>query len=341
VNPRLWYDLPRILRLAEHADSCTTFVGEGEAGRRPCLVIDALRRIGSNGRSAEPTPHPVSAVDVVGPAGEPGDPPIGGGCLPLTYTNPDDEFWHGPSLLDELRYAAVGDAYWFALDMHPDTTIEPTIHRDREVAALPADTAWVTAHVAVANLGPYPAQVVRGYRRPGGHVFARFRRDIAWWIALDLRCQPSDQRPVETVRVTGEHVELIRHPDSGREHIEPLTADAGGWWRIDGDAWPWTLVDEDESTMAGQGSLWQTWEPDGQQRCTVCHAVDEYDGGELPSMVGYGDDTWSRCRRCGSTEASDPMFGAHQRPAPWPPPRDRQRELDPRTPPHAAEGTRP
>lgn len=334
---RFWFDLPRILRLAEHAASCTTFTGADKACRRPCLLIDALGRFGSNGRSAEPAPGPVAAVHVDGPAGEPRDRPIGGGCLRLTHTDPDDEFWQGPALLDELRYAAAGGACWFTIEAHAGHAI----HLTREVAALPADAAWVAAHVAFGELGPYPAQVARGYHRRGGHVFARFRRDIAWWIALDGRCQPPDQRPVEAVRVTGEQVELIRHPGSGRERIEPLTADAGRWWRIDGDAWRWTAAEMYESTMAGQGSLWQTWGPDGQQRCTVCHAVDEYDGGEVPSMVGYGEDTWSRCRRCGSTETSDPMFGAHQQPAAWPPPRDRQRELDAQTPPDTGDGTRP
>jgi hypothetical protein len=56
------------------------------------------------------------------------------------------------------------------------------------------------------------------------------------------------------------------------------------------------------------------------------------------SMVGYGYDTWSRCRRCGSTETSDPIFGPHTNPAPWPPPRQRQDGLDPQTTSATAHG---
>jgi len=45
--------------------------------------------------------------------------------------------------------------------------------------------------------------------------------------------------------------------------------------------------------------------------CTACGAVDEVEYHELPSMVGYGVDTCTSCRRCGSSVATDPMFGAH------------------------------
>jgi hypothetical protein len=188
----------------------------------------------------------------------------------------------------------------------------------------------VPAHVEAGPLGPYPAQIARGYHHPGGHVFARFRRDIAWWIALDLRGQPAGPRTAVAVRVTDEQVALVHDLGNGRARVESLTADPGRWWRIEGDAWPWTLTD-DPAASPDQEPLWQTWGPDGEQRCTVCHAVDEIDAGELPSMVGYGYDMWSRCRRCGSTETSDPMFGLHTKPAPWPPRRQRQDELDAQT----------
>lgn len=53
--------------------------------------------------------------------------------------------------------------------------------------------------------------------------------------------------------------------------------------------------------------------------CTVCGAVDEIEHHELPSMVGYGHDTCTACLRCGSSVATDPMFGAHVTRKPWPP----------------------
>ena len=45
----------------------------------------------------------------------------------------------------------------------------------------------------------------------------------------------------------------------------------------------------------------------------------EIDEIELPSMAGYGDDTCTTCRRCGSSVSTDPMFGAHITRKPWPP----------------------
>ncbi|WP_433495427.1 hypothetical protein ACQP26_09130 [Micromonospora sp. CA-248089] len=53
--------------------------------------------------------------------------------------------------------------------------------------------------------------------------------------------------------------------------------------------------------------------------CTVCGAVDEIDHVEVPSMAGYGYDTVTSCARCGSSVASDPMFGDHVTRKPWPP----------------------
>ena len=64
-----------------------------------------------------------------------------------------------------------------------------------------------------------------------------------------------------------------------------------------------------------------TWGPDGTSlRCQVCGAVDEFVQDEMPSMAGYGDDTYIRCSRCGSAETSDPIFGWRAKPAPWPAP---------------------
>jgi len=340
VDKRLWFDLPEIFRLAEHAASCTTFIGVGEDGRRPCLLVDtrSTGMIGSNGRSAEPAPDPVHAVHVDGAPDEPSDHRTPGSYLRLTHTDPDDEFWQGPALLDELCHAAARRACWFTIDVHTDATIDHATHHTREVTTAPAEATWAAAQVAAGDLGPYPAQVARGYHRPGGFVFARFRRDIAW-IALDWRRQPADRRPAEGIRVAGEQVEVIRHPSTGRERVEALTADPGRWWRIDGDTWRWTLAD-DEVNAGRDEPLSQTWGPDGEQRCTACHAVNEFDGGDMPSMVGYGYDTWTRCRRCGSSTTTDPMFGAHHNPAPWPPAPDRQRELDAQAPPGTDDGTR-
>ncbi|MEU5726849.1 hypothetical protein ABZ783_34235 [Micromonospora sp. NPDC047738] len=64
-----------------------------------------------------------------------------------------------------------------------------------------------------------------------------------------------------------------------------------------------------------------TWGPDGTSlRCRVCGAVDEFVQDEMPSMAGFGEDTYIRCSRCGSVETSDPIFGWRAKPAPWPAP---------------------
>ncbi|MGQ5265232.1 hypothetical protein ACTWLT_31215 [Micromonospora sp. ZYX-F-536] len=60
--------------------------------------------------------------------------------------------------------------------------------------------------------------------------------------------------------------------------------------------------------------------PDGASlRCRVCGAVDEIVADEVPSMAGYGEDTCTRCTRCGSVETTDPIFGWRAKPATWPP----------------------
>ncbi|QOC94372.1 hypothetical protein [Micromonospora craniellae] len=53
--------------------------------------------------------------------------------------------------------------------------------------------------------------------------------------------------------------------------------------------------------------------------CTACGAVDEIDHITVPSMAGYGHDTVTCCTRCGSSVATDPMFGDHVTRKPWPP----------------------
>jgi hypothetical protein len=256
--------------------------------------------------------------------GNGGDRPTPAYYLRLTHPDGDDDGSNGPTLLELLR--ASRHAAWFTVDVEDDQTARYAARVSREVDDVPGDATWLPARVQTEQLGPYPGQIAHGYHRPGGAVFARFSRDVAWWIALDWRHLPAAKRPAEAIRVTGDQLARIHQPGSGQEHVEPLAA-SGGWWRIDGDAWPWTVTDDDGDAWPGTPELSETLGPDGE-RCGVCHAVNEFDHHELPSMVGYGLDTSIRCRRCGSTESTDPMFGAHTRRAAWPPPRDRQDEID-------------
>ncbi|WP_238450874.1 DUF6283 family protein [Micromonospora sp. 4G55] len=65
--------------------------------------------------------------------------------------------------------------------------------------------------------------------------------------------------------------------------------------------------------------IFAPWGPDGASlRCRVCAAVDEICQDEMPSMAGYGEDSYVRCTRCGSVEATDPIFGWRAKPATWP-----------------------
>ncbi|MEU8299716.1 hypothetical protein AB0C04_20885 [Micromonospora sp. NPDC048909] len=60
--------------------------------------------------------------------------------------------------------------------------------------------------------------------------------------------------------------------------------------------------------------------PDGASICCrICGAVDEVTVHEVPSMAGYGEDTSMTCKRCGSVETTDPIFGWRATPATWPP----------------------
>ncbi|GGL93011.1 hypothetical protein [Micromonospora yangpuensis] len=54
--------------------------------------------------------------------------------------------------------------------------------------------------------------------------------------------------------------------------------------------------------------------------CLVCGALEGITCSEMPSMAGYGRDTYTRCGRCGSIETTDPILGIHITRAPWPVP---------------------
>jgi hypothetical protein len=207
VTKRLWFDLPATLRVAEHAASCDTFRGYGEYSAGPCLLIQTAHRgrLDSNGRSDEPTAASVQATHVDG-GGERWDHPTP--AFYLRLTQPDEET--DETLLDVLRQRAARGACWFTIDLLGGETFTHAVRQARNTSDLPAQVTWVPAHVAAGDLGPYPAQVARGYHRQGA-VHARFTRHVAWWIALDLRSLPAGQRPAETIRVTGERVDLMAY----------------------------------------------------------------------------------------------------------------------------------
>ncbi|MBQ0896750.1 hypothetical protein KBX37_27275 [Micromonospora sp. U56] len=78
-----------------------------------------------------------------------------------------------------------------------------------------------------------------------------------------------------------------------------------------------------------QEPIFETSGPDGASlRCRVCGAVDEVVQDEMPSMAGYGADTYARCAVCGSVEISDPVFGWRAKPAVWPQPGEAGADAD-------------
>ncbi|MDG4834167.1 DUF6283 family protein [Solwaraspora sp. WMMD1047] len=91
----------------------------------------------------------------------------------------------------------------------------------------------------------------------------------------------------------------------------------------------------------GDEGVFEPWGADGESlRCRVCAAVDGIVHGEIPSMAGYGTDTWTRCTRCGSTEDSDPIFGHRATRKAWPPAPPHQGTPDPDSGPGAHADTR-
>jgi hypothetical protein len=189
-------------------------------------------------------------------------------------------------------------ARWLHWGDHPDRLI-PVLRRIWRHTFAADTAALVTALLARdwSTLDPqpggdaFPAPVVAGvgHESPGGsrgvrrgHLADAVTGDLEWLYLVDVA--------TDTVVVyeATRHSRWLRHSrhrlNPGGELFEPYEAPAGG-----------------------------------ALRSTVCGAVDETDHVEVPSMLGYGSDTSTRCLRCGSVETTDPMFGSHPTRAAWPP----------------------
>ena len=187
------------------------------------------------------------------------------------------------------------------------------------------------------HYGEHPDTLVPLLRRIWDQTFGRDTAAMADallardWSDLHINPQPRRREPQP---VTG-----LGHPspnsDTGVRH-GTLGEDIGGFLE-----WLYLLHPDHgvvvvyEATCHGRWlrhslhhldpveELFVTEPADDQQPamtvCTVCGAVDDIQHVEMPSMTGAGVDTSTLCLRCGSSVATDPMFGAHVTRTSWPP----------------------
>jgi hypothetical protein len=153
---RLWFDLPAVLGLAEHAMSCERFRGFGVYRAEACLLVETAGRgrIGSNGASDQPAPPWVTASHVDGGAGERWDRPTPAYYLPLTQPDSDGDGGNGLILLELLRTSR--NTAWFTIDVEDDQTARYATRASREVDDVPDDATRTSAQSE--RLDPYPGR---------------------------------------------------------------------------------------------------------------------------------------------------------------------------------------
>jgi hypothetical protein len=342
VTRRLWFDLAATLRLAEHTRTSIDFIAVAGIPDAPCLIADTgvPARLWSNAlpQPAAPTtpPQPDELV-----AAHVDDASRRGGthpsyCLPLTESDEHS----GVPLLDLMRRGACEGDRWFTIDADttpPHCSTRAAYHTSR----VPVGADWMPALVGTDRLGPYPGQIARGYHYDDA-VLPRFDIDTVRRIAADTETL-SDCGEVEVVVVAhdaagGPHVVLLRGPGSAvqpdgsrplRVHaiwdVDEITADADGMFGVGACAWPWRRIDppvQETSALRGDTRVpvFEPDRPDGGSLCTVCGATG-YDiaDQQVPSMAGYGHDHTTRCRVCGSSETTGPIYHWQARRAVWPP----------------------
>jgi hypothetical protein len=341
VTRRLWFDLAATLRLAEHTRTSIDFIAVAGIPDAPCLIADTgvPARLRSN---ALPQPGELEHLGELPAAhvDEPGrDDTSASYCLPLT--EPDEH--NGVPLLDLLRRGTRQGDRWFTIDA--DTAnLRPSTRGAYHTSTVPGGAEWIPALVATGQLGPYPAQVARGYHHDGA-VIARFDLDAVRRIAADTQTLASRSAggDVEVIVIAydaddGPHVVAVHGPGTtvqtdgsrplrvhARWDVDEITGDADGMFGIDVGSWPWRRVDPPmRETSALRCDTWApVFEPDGPDggsRCTVCGATG-YDiaDQQVPSMAGYGHDHTTRCRVCGSSETTGPIYHWQARRAVWPP----------------------
>ncbi|WP_018909213.1 hypothetical protein [Salinispora arenicola] len=344
----LWFDLREAIARAEETITGYT-AGTTNEPPEPWLVLDipGARLWFTAVNAPRPRSGAIAAVHDDGP-------PPRAGAFPLyrqPLTEPDID---GENTLDQLRAAARQGHRWLVVD----TSVPPRL---RTAAAydtdrVPETAVWTPGWLATGDLGPYPGQVAHGYQHNGSAVF-RLTGETVQRIAAD-----SNARPFKFPEQDADLL-VLRHHDSSIEmfvvrvpgantlghHNEPfvvetrqLTAGPDGWYRLTAGRWPWRHASPPALPTARRRGQRRQHEPDvfeaegpDGSRCTVCGATG-YDIAhqELPSMAGYGTDTTTSCRICGSSETCAEEIGWSSHRTVWPP------VLDP-SPTADEEGTRP
>jgi hypothetical protein len=318
---RLWFELASVLRLAEHTRRATTF--DPQTPGTPdnpylTLTLDQQYPLTTTARPAPQREHTLHPVHIDGPAPSHGGPTRHQHLPLITPTNPT-----AIPLGELLRHTARERHHWLTIDITttrgssaPAVAARPW----RVIDTVPKTAHWVSATVTAGDLGPYPARVAAGYRDRTGAVPACLDRDQVWRLENDTAQLAAGRPDIPLVEARGDQVMVIRHAGTQREQRTTIPGEPGGWWfRVNAPGLPWTASPTDDTAGADDG-VFEPWGPDGELcRCMVCGSVEDPERLEMPSMVGYGYDTSTRCTMCGSSESSVPMFGMSPRRKPWPP----------------------
>ncbi|MEU5554287.1 hypothetical protein ABZ738_31400 [Micromonospora sp. NPDC047793] len=330
---KLWFGLREAIAQAEETNAGYT-AGETHEPLEPWLVLNTVgARLWFTAVNA---PRPRSATIA---ATHDDGPPPGAESIPLyrqPLTEPDTD---GKEPLDQLRAAARQGHRWLVVD----TSMPPRLYTAAayDTDRVPETAVWTPAWIATGDLGPYPGQVAHGYRH-NGSVIPRLRRETVQRIAADSNARafrhPEQDADLLVLRHHDSRIEMfvVRAPGANNlgHHNETfvvetrqLTAGPDGWFRATDGRWPWrhasppALPPERRRGERHQHEpdVFEANGPDGI-RCTVCGATG-YDIAhqELPSMAGFGTDTTTSCRICGSSETYAEEIGWSSHRAVWPP----------------------
>ncbi|WP_319461460.1 hypothetical protein [Micromonospora sp. RTP1Z1] len=258
-------------------------------------------------------------------------------CLLAAHAEADLTGWGNPStllLIHDQPLDAVSPTYRRTMrsvefPLHPDdrhidpATLPDLLHR----LAADLDQSGGAAVGYRATLDAIVTLIRRTTPDARLHAWAALYTDSGGDTSLVRRVDAvdTDGRLYQVTQARGEGQPLLAttdhpEPDSAPATWQGLAALLAATLRRTATSLPGSPAAGAASWPAGKEEpIFISWGPDGVSlRCRVCGAVDEFVQDEVPSMAGYGEDTYARCTRCGSVETSDPIFGWRAKPATWP-----------------------